>query len=160
MIGSAANNAIPERRIIKFNNKIYPFNNANISFNNLVAASGNNNANNINLNNNYLNGNNNNNFNPPANLTNSLKGANNALNSIQNQEHYFNANFSENNFSLSANANSNSNNPNDILDDQSLENLLEEVGQYKTKDEIKAYLKNKITSLISKFNSHFKFLIA
>lgn len=121
------NPAFPERRIIKFNNKIYPFNNANISFSNLVGANGGN----SNITNNNINYNNNDNlsFNSSTNLNSTLN--------INN--------------SLKGNINVNSNKT-DVVDDQTLENLLSEVGQYKTKEEIKAYLKNKITNLISKLS--------
>ncbi len=158
LIPSAGGNAcLPERRIIKFNNKIYPFNNANISFSSFVANSNNNaNANNNNLINN-LSDNNINNFNPAdINLSNnSIRGTENVLNPMQNQTTSFNANFLENNSNVrdnAANSNNAANSANEILDDHSIENLLTEVGQYSSKDEIKAYLKNKITGLISIFN--------
>lgn len=152
LMGTSANSAMPERRIIKFNNKIYPFNNANISLSNLVAANGNNANNNV-VNNNLRNNNNNNNIhlNSSVNLNNGFKGINNSLNFVNNPKINENANFFGNNLNTNTNTNSNSNaNDAEVLDDQALENLLAEVGQYKTKDDIKAYLKNKITGLLSK----------
>jgi len=148
---NAVNNAFPERRIIKFNNKIYPFNNANISFSNLVSVNGSNSSintsNNINLNNN-LSYNNSINLNSTQNLGNNIKTSlnDNQMNQLKNDKPNYNAdNFSGNIYNTNMNSNTS-----EVLDDQALEKLINEVGQYKTKDEIKAYLKNKITSLISK----------
>lgn len=112
------NNPPIERKIIKFNNKIYPFNNSNLNF---PSSS-------------------------PLNITTNSNN-NISLNSVN----YNNTNIFPNNFTQSEiNTNFNTSTEN-VINDSLVENLICEVSKISSKEEIKLYLINKISEIISKF---------
>lgn len=131
-----------ERRIFKFNNKIYPFNGSNVNLSNLAA--------NI-ANNNFNSNSNNNNSNISVNFNSNLRNNQIPLNNNNNNKTMFNSIILNNNNST----NKFIDNSSDLVNDQLIENMLSEVSQISSKDDIKTYLKTKMTNIISKFFNYF-----
>jgi len=128
-----------ERRIFKFNNKMYPFNSSNVNLSNL--------SNNI-LN---TNANNNQNNNISLNFNSNLKNNNQIYLNNNNNKTPFNSIIINNNNS----SNKFIDNGSELINDQFVENMILEVSQISSKDDIKSYLKTKMINILSKLHNYF-----
>ncbi len=130
-----------ERRIFKFNNKIYPFNSSNVNLSNFAASFINNESSSNTTNNNI-------NSKHSLNVNSSFKnsGPTQLLSNFNiNNKLGINSNFFNDNISTTK-----LNENQDLVNDQLIENMLSEVSQISTKEDIKSYLKHKLTTIISK----------